>query len=372
MSALPQPDGGAPVAVADGAPALEVVELSKTFPGGRALDGVSFALERGQVHALIGGNGSGKSTLVKCLAGIQPADPGGEVVVGGERVAGDAISPQWARAHGLRFVHQDPGMFPTLTVRENFALGHGYPSAVGRIRWSELSRAGAGPAGPLPDRGPPGPAPRRPAAGRPGDDRHRPRDAGSLRGPRRRRLDPHPRRADGVAAGGRGRAAARGDPPVRQGRARHRVHQPPPRRGDDDLRHGDGAARRQARRRRAPPRACASTTSSSSSSARRSRSWCATRRSRRPATSSPRCRGSPPARCATSACPCARARCSASPACSARAGRRSCGPCSAASRSRRAGSRSRAARPPSAAPRTPWTAASPSSRRIAPTRRSRA
>ena len=121
-------------------PALELAGLSKTFPGGRALDGVSFALARGQVHALIGGNGSGKSTLVRCLAGIQPADPGGEVVVGGERVAADGISPQWARANGLRFVHQDPGMFPTLTVQENFALGHGYPTAVARIRWGALQR----------------------------------------------------------------------------------------------------------------------------------------------------------------------------------------------------------------------------------------
>jgi ribose transport system ATP-binding protein len=120
--------------------ALEVTGLSKTFPGGRALDEVSFALERGRVHALIGGNGSGKSTLVRCLAGIHAADPGGEVIVGGERIAAAHLSPQWARANGLRFVHQDPGMFPTLTVQENFALGHGYPTAGARIRWGALRR----------------------------------------------------------------------------------------------------------------------------------------------------------------------------------------------------------------------------------------
>jgi ribose transport system ATP-binding protein len=140
VSPLPRLEGASATngAVPSEAPALAVHELSKTFAGGRALDGVSFALERGRVHALIGGNGSGKSTLVKCLAGIQPADPGGEVVVGDERIAGDDISPSWARANGLRFVHQNPGMFPTLTVQENCALGHGYPTTVSKIRWGAL------------------------------------------------------------------------------------------------------------------------------------------------------------------------------------------------------------------------------------------
>lgn len=140
MSAVPHPGDAGSSAVIDEVPALEVVNLSKTFPGGPALDGVSFAFESGKVHALIGGNGSGKSTLVKCLAGIQPADPGGAVIVGGQRVAGDQTSPHWARANGLRFVHQDPGMFPTLTVQENFALGHGYPTAAARIQWNVLER----------------------------------------------------------------------------------------------------------------------------------------------------------------------------------------------------------------------------------------
>lgn len=123
-----------------GQPALAVQNLSKTFPGARALDQVTFTLERAQVHSLIGGNGSGKSTLVKCLAGIQPADPGGEVSAAGERIAADRISPGWARANGLRFVHQNPGMFPTLTVQENFALGHGFPTSGGKIRWRKLAR----------------------------------------------------------------------------------------------------------------------------------------------------------------------------------------------------------------------------------------
>jgi len=119
--------------------ALAVEEVSKTFPGGKALDRVSFALAPGQVHGLIGGNGSGKSTLVKALAGIQPADPGGVVRVGGDAVDADHLTPAWARRHGLRFVHQDPGMFPSLTVAENFALGNGYPHRAGRlVSWRQL------------------------------------------------------------------------------------------------------------------------------------------------------------------------------------------------------------------------------------------
>lgn len=138
MASLTAPDvmatGPAPLEAA----AIEVRDLSKTFAGNRALDRVSFGFEPGLVHALLGGNGSGKSTLIKCLAGVQPGDAGGSVIAAGSRVAADRISPGWARAHGLRFVHQNASVFPHLTVQENLALGHGYPTTAGRINWRAL------------------------------------------------------------------------------------------------------------------------------------------------------------------------------------------------------------------------------------------
>jgi ribose transport system ATP-binding protein len=119
--------------------ALSIRHLSKTFAGGKALNDVSFDVRQGTVHALLGGNGSGKSTLVKSIAGVQAADPGGELVVGGTTVSSSQLSPHWARTHGLRFVHQNPGIFPTMTVAENLALGHGLPTQLGRLRRSEMN-----------------------------------------------------------------------------------------------------------------------------------------------------------------------------------------------------------------------------------------
>jgi ribose transport system ATP-binding protein len=99
-------------------------------------------LQPGVIHALVGGNGSGKSTLIKILAGVERADPGGVVRVGERRVAADAMTPVLARGLGLRFVHQDPGIFPSMTVAENIAIGSAFPTgAAGRIRWPALRRS---------------------------------------------------------------------------------------------------------------------------------------------------------------------------------------------------------------------------------------
>lgn len=121
-------------------PALVISGLTKTFGSRRAVDHVGFVVRAGEVHALIGGNGSGKSTLVKSLAGIQHADPGGTVQVGVETVAADQLSPSWARRHGLRFVHQNPGVFPTMTVADNVTMVHGIPSTGGLVRRRRLDR----------------------------------------------------------------------------------------------------------------------------------------------------------------------------------------------------------------------------------------
>ena len=121
--------------------APRVSHLSKTFPGTLALDDVTMEVHRGTVHCLIGGNGSGKSTLIKILAGVYQGDPGGRLAVGMFSVAANRVTPGWARAAGLRFVHQDPAIFPALTVAENLAIGRGFPtSPTGMIRWRSLWR----------------------------------------------------------------------------------------------------------------------------------------------------------------------------------------------------------------------------------------
>ena len=127
-----------------GAPARVAVTLesvSKTFLGMRALDEVSFEIASGSFHALLGGNGSGKSTLIKILAGVYQGDAGGSVRAGEETVDADAITPPWSRRAGIRFVHQDLGLFGPMTVAENLFSGQPYPrSRLGTIDWAAMHR----------------------------------------------------------------------------------------------------------------------------------------------------------------------------------------------------------------------------------------
>jgi ribose transport system ATP-binding protein len=120
-------------------PALEVRGLSKTFPGQRALIEVDLHLEPGEIRALVGQNGCGKSTLIKILAGYHDPDPGAEVLVdGGPLALGTAGAGDHA---GLRFVHQDLGLVPTLDTRDNLAMGHGYErNRFGLISWRSEQR----------------------------------------------------------------------------------------------------------------------------------------------------------------------------------------------------------------------------------------
>ncbi|MGY1809525.1 sugar ABC transporter ATP-binding protein [Blastococcus sp. SYSU D00669] len=120
-------------------PALQVRGLSKTFPGQRALVDVDLELQPGEIRALVGQNGCGKSTLIKVLAGYHEADPGAEVFVDGEPLP---LGTAGAGDHaGLRFVHQDLGLVPTLDTRDNLAMGHGYErNRLGLISWRREHR----------------------------------------------------------------------------------------------------------------------------------------------------------------------------------------------------------------------------------------
>src|SRR5690349_780010 len=119
---------------------LELTGITKRFPGVLALDGVSFEVERGSCHALIGENGAGKSTLGKILAGVYTADDG-EIRLGGQPI--HSTNPLIARQLGIAMVHQELAFCPNLTVAENLCLGY-RPARVGwldRRRMRQQARA---------------------------------------------------------------------------------------------------------------------------------------------------------------------------------------------------------------------------------------
>jgi ABC-type sugar transport system ATPase subunit len=106
--------------LAQAALALEMLDISKSFPGVRALDGVSFDCAAGEVHALCGENGAGKSTLIRILGGVYQPD-GGNMRVEGRDVA--FAHPSAARRAGISIIHQELSLLPERTVAENIYLG---------------------------------------------------------------------------------------------------------------------------------------------------------------------------------------------------------------------------------------------------------
>lgn len=99
---------------------LEMRDISKSYPGVRALDGVSFDVREGEVHALVGENGAGKSTLMKILAGAQLMDSG-QILIDGHSVTMD--TPQKAMACGVSIIYQEFNLVPYLSAAENIFLG---------------------------------------------------------------------------------------------------------------------------------------------------------------------------------------------------------------------------------------------------------
>lgn len=99
---------------------ISMKNISKSFPGVKALTDVSFSVKKGEVHALVGENGAGKSTLIKILMGAYQKDEG-EIFVGGKKV--DIKNPIMAKRLGLTAVYQDITLAGHLSVGENFFLG---------------------------------------------------------------------------------------------------------------------------------------------------------------------------------------------------------------------------------------------------------
>ncbi len=96
-------------------------EIGKSFPGVRALDGVSLTLYGGEVLALVGENGAGKSTLMKVLAGAYTADSG-EILIDGKPVLIDA--PRTAEKLGIGMIYQEFNLVPALSAVDNIVLGN--------------------------------------------------------------------------------------------------------------------------------------------------------------------------------------------------------------------------------------------------------
>jgi rhamnose transport system ATP-binding protein len=101
---------------------LRLEDVRKCYGAVRALAGVSFELDAGDVHALVGENGAGKSTLIKVMTGAIAPDSGA-IHVGGRTLA--SIDPHTAHLAGIAAVYQQPALFPHLSVAENIALGRG-------------------------------------------------------------------------------------------------------------------------------------------------------------------------------------------------------------------------------------------------------
>ena len=103
------------------APKLRMSAISKTFPGVRALDDVSFETRAGEIVGLVGVNGAGKSTLMNILGGVTQPDKG-KIFIDEEEIA--IPSPKEAARHGLSFIHQEPQFFASQTVAENIFISH--------------------------------------------------------------------------------------------------------------------------------------------------------------------------------------------------------------------------------------------------------
>lgn len=117
-------------------PLLQMRQITKSFPGVKALDGVSFDLDKGEIHALVGENGAGKSTLIKILAAVYPhGEYGGEIMLDGSARRFNSVRD--SEQAGIAVIYQELSLVKDLSVAENIFLGR-EPRRFGIINWEEL------------------------------------------------------------------------------------------------------------------------------------------------------------------------------------------------------------------------------------------
>ncbi len=121
---------------------LEMRGITKTFPGVKALQDVSLAVERGEIHAICGENGAGKSTLMKVLSGVYPhGDYEGDILFEGEHAKFGSIND--SEAKGIVIIHQELALIPYLSVAENIFLGNEQRGRSGLVDWNRTNAEAA-------------------------------------------------------------------------------------------------------------------------------------------------------------------------------------------------------------------------------------
>jgi inositol transport system ATP-binding protein len=116
-------------------PLLRMTRISKRFPGVRALDGVDFSVEPGEIHALLGENGAGKSTLLKILSGAQQPDAGTIEFAGREITL---ANPHEAQREGIVTIYQEFTLAPNMTIAENVFIGR-EPGRKPFVNWRRMA-----------------------------------------------------------------------------------------------------------------------------------------------------------------------------------------------------------------------------------------
>lgn len=115
---------------------LEMQNISKSFPGVKALQNVNFSVLPGEVHCLIGANGAGKSTLMKILSGVYPMDEG-KIILNEKEVK--ITSPSDSKANGVATIYQELSLVEDLSLAENIFLGNYLKPNGGFIKWNRIN-----------------------------------------------------------------------------------------------------------------------------------------------------------------------------------------------------------------------------------------